>query len=132
MLKLATGYTLTVANLKLKLATGYTLSVADLLLHLDTGYTLSVEDLMLQLDSVYTLSVEDLMLQLATRLRYVSSIYCSPSRQALSLQIVQCAYWEHGCREEIERILTDVHEREFMHVHFKLSMSASSEMKQTR
>ena len=43
------------------------------------------------------------------------------------LQIVQCAYWEHGCREEMERRLTDVHEREFMHVHFKLSVT---EMKQ--
>ena len=43
------------------------------------------------------------------------------------LQKVRCAYWYHGCREEIERRLTDVHEREFMHVHFKLSMT---EMKQ--
>ena len=39
------------------------------------------------------------------------------------LQIVQCAYWEHGCREEMERRLTYVHEREFMHVHFKLSIT---------
>ena len=29
------------------------------------------------------------------------------------LQIVHCAYWEHGCREEMERRLTDVYRREF-------------------
>ena len=39
------------------------------------------------------------------------------------LQKVQCAYWEHGCREEMERRHTDTHEREFLHVHFKLSMT---------
>ena len=38
------------------------------------------------------------------------------------LQKVQCVYWEHGCREEMERRHTDTHEREFLHVHFKLSM----------
>ena len=45
------------------------------------------------------------------------------------LQIVQCPYWEHGCGEEMERRLTDVHEREFMHIHFKLSLT---EMKQSQ
>ena len=45
------------------------------------------------------------------------------------LQIVQCRYWDHGCREEMERRLTDVHEREFMHIHFKLSLT---EMKQSQ
>ena len=45
------------------------------------------------------------------------------------IQIVQCPYWEHGCREEMERRLTDVHEREFMHIHFKLSLT---EMKQSQ
>ena len=39
------------------------------------------------------------------------------------LQKVQCAYWEHGCREEMERRQTDTHEREFFHIHFKLSMT---------
>ena len=39
------------------------------------------------------------------------------------LQKVQCAYWEHGCREEIERRHTDTHEREFLHTHFRLSMT---------
>ena len=39
------------------------------------------------------------------------------------LQKVQCAYWEHGCREEMERIHTDTHEREFLHIHFRLSMT---------
>ena len=37
------------------------------------------------------------------------------------LQKVQCVYWEHGCREEMERRHTDTHEREFLHVHYKLS-----------
>ena len=39
------------------------------------------------------------------------------------LQKVQCAYWEHGCREELERRQTDTHEREFFKKHFKLSMT---------
>ena len=43
------------------------------------------------------------------------------------LQKVQCAYWDHGCREEMERRHTDTHEREFLHIHFKFSMT---EMKQ--
>ena len=34
---------------------------------------------------------------------------------------VQCPYRDHGCREEMERRLTDTHEREFLHIHFKLS-----------
>ena len=37
------------------------------------------------------------------------------------LQKVQCVYWEHGCREEMERRHTDTHEREFLHVHYKLT-----------
>ena len=39
------------------------------------------------------------------------------------LQIVQCPFRDHGCREEMERRLTDTHEREFLHIHFKLSMT---------
>ena len=39
------------------------------------------------------------------------------------LQKVQCPYQDHGCREEMERRLTDTHEREFLHIHFKLSMT---------
>ena len=39
------------------------------------------------------------------------------------LQKVQCPYWDHGCREEMERKHTDTHEREFLHIHFKLSLS---------
>ena len=39
------------------------------------------------------------------------------------LQKVQCAYWEHGCREEMERRHTDTHEREFLHIHYRLSMT---------
>ena len=45
------------------------------------------------------------------------------------LQKVQCPYWEHGCREEMERRHTDIHEREFLHIHFKLS-STKMEQKQ--
>ena len=43
------------------------------------------------------------------------------------LQKVQCPYWDHGCREEMERRHTDTHEKEFLHIHFKLSLT---EMKQ--
>ena len=39
------------------------------------------------------------------------------------LQNVQCPYWDHGCREEMERRHTDTHEREFLHIHFKLSLT---------
>ena len=43
------------------------------------------------------------------------------------LHKVQCPYWDHGCKEEMERRHTDTHEKEFLHIHFKLSMT---EMKQ--
>ena len=36
---------------------------------------------------------------------------------------VQGPYRDHGCREEMERRLTDTHEREFLHIHLKLSMT---------
>ena len=39
------------------------------------------------------------------------------------LQKVLCPYWDHGCREEMERRQTDAHEREFFHIHFKLSLT---------
>ena len=39
------------------------------------------------------------------------------------LQKVQCPYWDHGCREETEKRHLDTHEREFLHIHFKLSMT---------
>ena len=39
------------------------------------------------------------------------------------LQKVQCAYRDHGCREEMERRLTDTHEKEFLLIHFKLSLT---------
>ena len=45
------------------------------------------------------------------------------------LQKVQCPYWDHGCREEMERRHTDTHEREFLHIHFKLSL-IKTELKQ--
>ena len=46
------------------------------------------------------------------------------------LQKVQCPYWDHGCREEMERRHRDAHEREFLHFHFKLSMT-EIKLKQT-
>ena len=36
------------------------------------------------------------------------------------LHKVQCPYWDHGCREEMERRHMDTHEREFLHIHFRL------------
>ena len=43
------------------------------------------------------------------------------------LHKVQCSYWDHGCKEEMERRHTDTHEREFLHIHFKLSMTDMNE-----
>ena len=43
------------------------------------------------------------------------------------LQKVQCPYWDHGCREEMERRHTDTHERELLHVHFKLSLTETKQ-----
>ena len=37
------------------------------------------------------------------------------------LHKVQCSYWDYGCIEEIQRRHTDTHEREFLHIHFKLA-----------
>ena len=37
-------------------------------------------------------------------------------------QIVKCPYWEHGCREEMERRQLDLHEKECIHTHFRLAM----------
>ncbi|KAI6655964.1 TNF receptor-associated factor 6-like isoform X1 [Oopsacas minuta] len=39
------------------------------------------------------------------------------------LQKVQCPYWDHGYREEMERREFDLHEREFMQIHYKLSIT---------
>ncbi|KAI6661692.1 TNF receptor-associated factor 4 [Oopsacas minuta] len=39
------------------------------------------------------------------------------------LQKVECPYWEYGCREEMERREMDFHEKEFMHIHYRLSMT---------
>ncbi|KAI6658972.1 hypothetical protein LOD99_14648 [Oopsacas minuta] len=38
-------------------------------------------------------------------------------------QKVECPYWIYGCREEMERKEMDLHEREFMHIHYRLSMT---------
>ena len=43
------------------------------------------------------------------------------------LQRVECPYREYGCGEEVERRQLDLHEREYMHTHFRLAMK---EMKQ--
>ena len=39
------------------------------------------------------------------------------------LHRVQCSYWDHGCKEEMERRHTDTHEREFLHIHLKFYMT---------
>ena len=44
------------------------------------------------------------------------------------LQKVQCPYWDHGCKEEMDRRHTDAHVREFLHIHYRLSMT-KAEMK---
>ena len=41
------------------------------------------------------------------------------------LQKVQFPYWHDGCIEEMERRHTDAHEREFLHTHFKLSLTST-------
>ena len=46
------------------------------------------------------------------------------------LQILKCPYWDYGCREEMERQKLDFHEKESIHIHFKLSLSETKEMKQ--
>ena len=38
------------------------------------------------------------------------------------LQRVECLYREYGCGEEMERRQLDFHEREYMHLHFRLAM----------
>ena len=43
------------------------------------------------------------------------------------LEIVKCPYWEYGCCEEMERRQLDLHEKEYIHTHFRLGMK---EMKQ--
>ena len=43
------------------------------------------------------------------------------------LQKVQCPYWDHGCKEEIERKHTDTHEKEFLHIHYRLSMTKAEQ-----
>ena len=43
------------------------------------------------------------------------------------LHKVQCPYWDHGCKEEMERRHTDTHEREFLHIHYKLSMTKAEQ-----
>ncbi|KAI6660154.1 TNF receptor-associated factor 4-like [Oopsacas minuta] len=39
------------------------------------------------------------------------------------LQKVECPYWVYGCREEMERKEMDLHEKEFIHIHYRLSMT---------
>ena len=45
-------------------------------------------------------------------------------------QRVECPYREYGCGEEMERRQLDLHEREYMHTHFRLAMKEVKEMKQ--
>ena len=44
------------------------------------------------------------------------------------LQRVECPYREYGCGEEMERRQLDLHEREYMHTHFRLAMREVKEM----
>ena len=46
------------------------------------------------------------------------------------LQRVECPYREYGCGEEMERRQLDLHEREYMHTHFRLAMKEMKEMKE--
>ena len=46
------------------------------------------------------------------------------------LQRVECPYREYGCGEEMERRQLDLHEREYIHTHFRLAMKEVKEMKQ--
>ncbi|KAI6658971.1 TNF receptor-associated factor 3 [Oopsacas minuta] len=39
------------------------------------------------------------------------------------LQKVECPYWIYGCREEMERKEMNLHEREFLHIHHRLSIT---------
>ena len=45
------------------------------------------------------------------------------------LQRVECPYREYGCGEEMKRRQLDLHEREYMHTHFRLAMKGVKEMK---
>ena len=54
-------------------------------------------------------------------------------------QRVECPYREYGCGEEMERRQLDLHEREYMHTHFRLAMKGmkrkqleSTELKETQ
>ena len=46
------------------------------------------------------------------------------------LQRVKCPYWEYGCREEMERRQLDLHEKEYIHTHFRIVMKDIKETKQ--
>ena len=46
------------------------------------------------------------------------------------LQSVKCPYWEYGCRDEMERRQLDLHEKEYIHTHFRLVMKDIKETKQ--
>ena len=55
------------------------------------------------------------------------------------LQRVECPYREYGCGEEMERRQLDLHEREYMHTHFRLTIKEmkrkqieSTELKETQ
>ena len=43
------------------------------------------------------------------------------------LQKVQCPYWDHGCREKMKRRHTNTHDREFLHIHFKLHVAKTEQ-----
>ena len=48
-------------------------------------------------------------------------------RGAVHLHLAECPYREYGCGEEMERRQLDLHEREYMHTHFRLAIKEMKE-----
>ena len=46
------------------------------------------------------------------------------------LQILKCPYWDYGCREEMKRKELELHQKDSVHIHFKLAMSEVQDIKQ--
>ena len=48
------------------------------------------------------------------------------------LQILECPSRDYGCREKMKRRQSDIHERDFIHIHFKLALTEVKDMKQSQ
>ena len=48
------------------------------------------------------------------------------------LQILECPYRDYGCGEKMKRRQLDLHERDFIHIHFKLALTEVKDMKQSQ